>query len=137
MLCWMVDASPQAGVDWLLTLQVGVGTADALIAIMDAANELIKHLPRTGSSDVDTLGDARRQHLDHVLQTSIKRVPLTPAALGQRRSGIQHKMSAFMHQLVLACRCPARVRAALERTIAFCTDMGTELGLADYSAQHA
>ena len=42
-----------------------------------------------------------------------------------------------MHQLVLACRCPARVRPALERIIAFCTDMGTELGLADYSAQDA
>jgi len=42
MLCWMVDASPQAGADWLLTLQVGVGTADVLIAIMDAAHELTK-----------------------------------------------------------------------------------------------
>ena len=56
-----------------------------------------------------------------------------PAAMGTGCTSLQHKVAALLHSLSLETASRMRLRSLLGSCAALCTDMGTEIGIADCS----
>ena len=86
-------------------------------------------------------GESRDQSSWHQVKTVKKRTRKIcsafrwhcppPACLGSGAESLQHKCSAMLHSLTLESSSMRALARNLERCVALCTDMGTEMGLAD------
>ena len=106
--------------DYLLTKAHYILDAE-LMNVFDAVNSLRKGEVR---------GDAH--HPDDVISAGIRMLHFLPVLLGLRCTSLVQKIGALMHQLCLICACMDDIAAFFDQVVSVTTDMGTELGLAEF-----
>ncbi len=144
------DSSPQGGRDWFLTQVTIVSNQSDLIDLRDAADYLVETAERPtapstrrarGGSDSSSDGDdgsRLQQRVSAVerLRAGLREHVCPPVALGLRQSNVSHKASGLVHALSLEC--PAGIsslQGLLSSIASVTTDMGTEMGLANFRAR--
>jgi hypothetical protein len=73
---------------------------------------------------------ARRKRLTRTVCRAFRWHCLPPVCLGSGRESLQDKCSALLHAMAHEASSMQSLGSNMDRVVAFCTDMGTELGLA-------
>ena len=128
-----LDASPQAGLE-LLASEVDVVAACDLVSVADAvavwemtgwSSEYGKHPSR------DPLGRDRPE-FGRFIANAFRRHLRPLQVLGSKRATLEHKVMAWLSSFRLETASTNSLVQDLHRVVSFCTDMGTELGVADF-----
>ena len=127
------DSSPQVAGNWLLALSDHVAAEDipacyeSSVALARAGAALCAKLP-------DPLTPEKRAAHEEVIQASVRRHAHVPSALGSGEASLSSKASALLHSHMLECPDLLTTKTFLRSYHAYCTDMGTEMGLAGFSS---
>lgn len=114
------DSSPQGGREWFLSGAVVV-PAGSLKQAFAAAATLCAHPEDSPQA----------QAAVSLLQSALQRRPCCPVSIGSARASVFHKMHAQLHSLRIEHRSWSQVAAAIQSTVSWLTDFGTEAGLAN------
>ena len=108
--------------EYLLTKAHYVLDAD-LMNVFEAANSL-----RKGEVCEDPVPD-------DVMSVGIRILYFLPVLLGLRCTSLVQKVGALMHQLCMICASLDDIAMFFDQVVSVTTDMGTELGLAEFHSQ--
>ena len=130
------DSSPQVGADWLMSivmlirdddLERCVGAADYLKSSAEEFKAAV------AANDDDRMHEvAQKRHAEGVfLQSAIKHHKQLPMGLGSGRTTMEHKCRSLCRKFFAEAQTLEHTQKVLQQVQCFCTDMGTELGIAD------
>ena len=141
------DSSPQCGQDWLISKVRSIASADAtkllgVVATLVSDSELLegeapKPIADTDSDDeiIDEPCLAQRSidraALFRTLKESVSIRTFAPVALGLGRTKLSDKITTLAYAIMLDVGVQ-NMQVFLDSVLSITTDMGTELGLADY-----
>lgn len=132
------DASPQAGSDWLLSIISLIQDCD-LPACVNAATSLassVRAFRQALAMDdkEEMVRLARKRHQDgEFLQEAMQSHRQVPIAIGSRASSIDYKLRAVCRKFWVEAQSTPLLESLLGSVRGFCTDLGTEMSLADVS----
>ena len=133
-----VDASPQAGVDWLLSVMRYIPRSD-VSSCFDAALALEKTVPRImeafdrKDSEALQLLAKERHRCRQVLDKGIHLHRLLPGGIGSGAAKVEQKLASLCSKLFCEVQSLDSLRHFLGCIRGFCTESGTEMSLADVS----
>ena len=129
------DASPKAGVDWLLSTSMSVQD-HLVVPVMEAVHNLVQSVEVFKMADYDDFQDLvpianDREQMLLILASSITFHRHIPIGLGSGRSSVEYKLRAMSQKIMVESSSLEGARKTFLRTRSLCVDMGTELSMAD------
>lgn len=124
-----VDASPQFGRDWLITVCTFTPRSQ-LLQLSEWLAELYSLVspPDVADDDVPEPALLRRKELAARVSDVMQHHVLPAGGLGSGRASLLHKVHCFLHCMALSFGSWDNVFVACSKVIAFTVDQGTEAG---------
>lgn len=125
------DSSPQHGHNWLLSSYWSVPTQD-LASLFFAVQALTEEC-KTRALEPEKYEQSESSRANHAqLAKLLRRQHDIPVALGQGAEDLANKCSAMAHKWAMLLGDRAKLRPFAQSFFSYTSDMGTELGIADF-----
>ena len=124
-VCLWWDSTPHGGYDWLLS-QVHFAHEEHLGDFLRLLHALLHEAAgktAVGERTVELAGQVNR---------CVELYTFIPVTLGLRQSSLPHKVSAFLHALLMTSGSLKRCRKFCESVVSVTSDFGVEAGLTDF-----
>ena len=129
------DASPSKGNEWLWMQCILVcdrQTLETYEALLRLTVALKAHALQHGSQEPL---ETEVMEIMAYLHSQVKRRVYVPVALAASHTSLSHKARGIVHMMCMETRSWSTLRSHLSSIISITTDLGTEVGLAQYSCK--